>query len=686
MSELPVSWVAPGQFAYVGEIDLSGAMVYVGTGSDTVRIEVPIGPSRDPSLIDPTLPIHRATSYPGLESYYLQSYRALSPEDRGAYLEWLAGGREAPDALRSFIRLFMAGLERRLFVDILADPTLRWEIPFIRSVLVALQETYRTRMYQGFTDRLLEMIDHMEVRPATVDLTPPPLIGSAWDTPLDLKIGLGSFTAQRMPIPAGWAVCWAWFRPDVPLRTSALRCTEEFAELFKILYRAQYGEGIILRQGKKKLSIPYAPANTTIGQVNLDLGDIPDVFLRPGAGVQLRELANKTSLRLDSYSRWLARNPDDAGTLASLAYLPPELVNESRPAVSELRKWVDERMGDRELMIVPASDLVSFWSVTPIPKLTRRETIAFAGILGRFGIGMEPDPRFGRATLDPSGSAVLFRSDDPISEAPPPGYLAARLAAHLAVAVLDVDAPLTAEIMARLIAHLKTATALGADDARRLHAHLLIQLDRGVTLTGLRSQADQLDADARRHAGDIVISVAARECMVAPPTVVVVTKIFCLLGLDRDLVPSQLYAAMTSSPPIAATTTKRRPAKSTHVVLDREMIRARQTESESVSSLLGIIFADDAGETTARSLLPDTGTVEAVGTLDGPHVSVLQALASRESWSAGDFVALAARNHLLPEATIDVLNEAAFDLTGDPLIEGDDPLIINPDILQELLS
>ncbi|MGI8404557.1 MAG: hypothetical protein ACR2OE_07295 [Thermomicrobiales bacterium] len=78
MSELPVSWVAPGQFAYVGEIDLSGAMVYVGTGSDTVRIEVPIGPSRDPSLIDPTLPIHRATSYPGLESYYLQSYRALS--------------------------------------------------------------------------------------------------------------------------------------------------------------------------------------------------------------------------------------------------------------------------------------------------------------------------------------------------------------------------------------------------------------------------------------------------------------------------------------------------------------------------------------------------------------------------------------------------------------------------------
>ncbi len=686
MNGAPAIWVAPGEPFLLGEFDLSGAMVYVGSGRGIGddRLSPSRGPLAEPSLIDPTLPIHRVTNRPGLESYYLQPYRALSPEDRAAYLEWLAGGRDAPDALRSFIRLFMAGLERRLLIDILADPSLRWEIPFIRFALAELQKTYRTRMYQGFADGLLEMIDHMEVRPATADLAPPPLIGSARDTPIDLKIGLGSFTAQRLPVPAEWAVCWAWFRPDVPLRTSALRCAEEFAELFIILYRAKYGEGITLRQGKKKLSIPYAPINTTIGPVNLDLGDIPDVFLRQGAGVQLRELANKTSLPLDSYSRWLARNPDDAGTLASLAYLPPELVNESRPAVSELRKWMDERMGDQNLMTVPASDLVSLRSVTPVPKLTRREVVAFAGILGRFGIGMEPDPRFGRAMLDPAGLAVLFRSKKPIPEVPPAGYFAAKLAAHLSAAVLGVEAPLTGEVIAGLISHLKAATTLNAADASRLHAYLLIQLDHEIKITGLKSQVDQLDADALRRVGDIVISVAGRECAVNPPIVAVVTKIFRLLGLDRDLVPSQLYAAMTSSPTTAPGSRKR--AKHKHVVLDREMIRMRQSESDSVSSLLGTIFADDAGETNGRSLPADTGTVEAIGTLDGPHVSVLRALASRESWSLGDFAALAGRNHLLPAAVIDVLNEAAFDLTGDPLIEGDDPLIINPDILQELLS
>lgn len=343
-------------------------------------------------------------------------------------------------------------------------------------------------------------------------------------------------------------------------------------------------------------------------------------------------------------------------------------------------------MGDRKLMMLPASDLVSLWSVTPVPKLTRREATTFAGILGRFGIGMEPDPRFGRASLDPAGSVVLFRSDDPIPETPPPAYLAGKLAAHLSAAVLNVDTPLSEEVIDRLIAHLKTMTTLGAADITRLHAYLLLQLDRDIKLTGLKSQIDQLDADTRRQVGDVVISVAARECMVAPPIVAVVMKIFRLLGLDRILVPSQFYAAMTSSPTSTAANTTRRPAKSAHIVLDHDVIRVRQSESESVSSLLGDIFADTTDAPTAPSLPLDLEYVEAIGTLDRPYVSVLHALASRGPWSAGDFAALAARNHLLPEAAIDVLNEAAFDLTGDPLIEGDDPLIINPDVLQELLS
>lgn len=250
MSDPPISWIAPGQSARVEDFDLSGAMVYMRSGGSG-QPSSSHGPLAEPSLIDPTLPIHRTKSHSGLESYYLQAYRAFSPEDRADYLEWLAGGRRAPDARRSFIRLFMVGLERRLFVDIVTDPARTWEIPFIRSSVVALKETYRTRMYEGFADSLLEMVDHMEMRPVTVELPPPPLIGTFWDTPVDLKVGLGSFTAQRIPIPAGWAVAWSWFRPDVPLRTSAYRCTEEFAELFKIVYRAKYGDGITLRQGRR---------------------------------------------------------------------------------------------------------------------------------------------------------------------------------------------------------------------------------------------------------------------------------------------------------------------------------------------------------------------------------------------------------------------------------------------------
>jgi hypothetical protein len=35
---------------------------------------------------------------------------------------------------------------------------------------------------------------------------------------------------------------------------------------------------------------------------------------------------------------------------------------------------------------------------------------------------------------------------------------------------------------------------------------------------------------------------------------------------------------------------------------------------------------------------------------------------------------------LMPDGAIDTLNEAALDIVGDPLISGDDPLLIDTDV------
>jgi hypothetical protein len=54
-------------------------------------------------------------------------------------------------------------------------------------------------------------------------------------------------------------------------------------------------------------------------------------------------------------------------------------------------------------------------------------------------------------------------------------------------------------------------------------------------------------------------------------------------------------------------------------------------------------------------------------------------------WSHDDFVDLTSQLGLLPAAAIETLNEAALEKCGEPVLDGDDVLEINPAALKELL-
>ena len=127
-------------------------------------------------------------------------------------------------------------------------------------------------------------------------------------------------------------------------------------------------------------------------------------------------------------------------------------------------------------------------------------------------------------------------------------------------------------------------------------------------------------------------------------------------------------------------------------VLDR-----RITETEGVTALLaGIFTADDdpAHDTTApddpdhAAGRPGTGAPDpgAVPGLDAAHGSILTAVSARSTWSGTEFAALAAERGVLPVGALDVINEAAITLTGQPAIEGDDSLSIDDAVVREMLG
>jgi hypothetical protein len=114
--------------------------------------------------------------------------------------------------------------------------------------------------------------------------------------------------------------------------------------------------------------------------------------------------------------------------------------------------------------------------------------------------------------------------------------------------------------------------------------------------------------------------------------------------------------------------------------MDQEAIRAKLAESARSAALLGQIFAADDGDDS-----PAHAERVSPGPLSGGHAELLRNLATRPRWSYAEFAVLASRMGLLPAGAIEALNDASIEMYGEPVLEGDDVITMNPDALKELL-
>jgi hypothetical protein len=111
--------------------------------------------------------------------------------------------------------------------------------------------------------------------------------------------------------------------------------------------------------------------------------------------------------------------------------------------------------------------------------------------------------------------------------------------------------------------------------------------------------------------------------------------------------------------------------------LNLELIQAKQLESAEATQLLQSVFLEEPISA------PSAGT--SLG-LDSAHAAFLQTLRQQTVWSREDLVCVAQQLDLLLDGALELINEAAFDRCDEALTEGEDPLEVNPDVLQELLS
>ena len=125
--------------------------------------------------------------------------------------------------------------------------------------------------------------------------------------------------------------------------------------------------------------------------------------------------------------------------------------------------------------------------------------------------------------------------------------------------------------------------------------------------------------------------------------------------------------------------------------LDAAKIAALRKDTERVSALLGSIFAEEPVIEELASAEPDVhevsdGVQARILGLDEAHTAFARMMLSRPQWTRAELQDLATDLKLMLDGAVERVNEASFDVHDMPFTEGDDPVEVNPEVLEMIAA
>lgn len=684
-----VCWVPAGNSVTVAGVTIKGGMLYVGKGLASVA-----GHEIEPALINPALPVRMPSGSIDKMDYW-PSYSNIPEIARGGYLQWLADGRKDPNVQIGFVFLFFYGLERRVLHDFRQDKeTVNRELPAILAEVRRLLSVYgdNSSSFYGYANSFLDIIVTVGARDRIYRLPAPPT-GKYKALTLRHKVALGQVAVDGMALPAEWAYSWLTNDERVFLRTPAKRCPEEFKKLFLAYYAEKFDDGMKLTANKTRLKTLYRPANASFGYGHVELGDanLPDVTVLEGPLNKLRDIAERATEQLGSYSRFLGRSPEKKGSLDALLFLPPQLW--SKDTVQSLKSWLSEVGADRSVVSSVFGKLTKH--LPRIDEFTKDRASALTSALEEMGVGMEPDVRWGGAVPTEDTNIILFPiAPDERGAKPSAPYKVATLALHLAAAVSASDGKVSKIEKEHLEEQLERWLHLGKPERSRLRAHLAWLLLSPPTLTALKKRVSMLNEEQKHGIAAFLINVSQVEGGVSANEIKVLTKVYRLFGLDEQALFSHVHATATEPVTIKSARTgmpgfgvppKPETKQDAGLVLDHNRIAALTADTQRVSAMLGAIFAEE--ETAVDADIPDNKAepegYSIVG-LDTGHSELVRLLVSRDNWVRTELEDLAADRGIMLDGALEQINEAFLDKYNEPLLEGEDAVQVNKNITREL--
>lgn len=677
-------WVPAGETVVIAGVRIDGGMIYVGRrgAADTWR--------RENCLIDPTLPVSGADfDHRGETLGYWCAYGEIRPPARAAYLAWLAGGRERSDVGIGYVFLFFYGLERRLFIDLALDE-LEVIVAEVRRLLTIYGENYSL---SGYAHRLLEaaeLLTESEVRrPAITTDT-----RNGFEIPLAVRRYLGTRLAAKTPFDAEDALLWLVSLPDTYLRTPATRCLDELRELWRVRYDERYPSGISPRSPKRRIRGVYRAASSRF-EVNISVGDLPDISAVQGPIAGLRDLLTSCTDELDAYSRLIGRKPEARGTLEAAVCLPSELA-ESRFAIGmqQVRRVVDELFGEERITAVDLRRLCEIVGIELLePKVVAATHRHLGSILDRLDIAFEPDRRYGSGSLAIDGEAVIFRAEGGGAIDPDrPDYSAARTMVEIAALAATSDGVVAPAEFDSISKDLAAMDGLSAADRTRLLAHAFYLLRTPPKQQAALNRLSQLSLLERSRVVSSAVSAVLADGHVRPDEVRFLERLHKAVGLPKEDVYATLHrgSVVIDEPVIVATESWSRgapiPSESMEAIaIDDSRLARIRSETAEVSKLLAGIFAeDDTTGAPPKQRGPSATVPTQFAGLDSAHANLLEKVLGAGSLDRSSFDQHARDLRLLPDGALETINEWAFEVFDEPILEGEEAVVAAEHLREQL--
>lgn len=676
------AWVAPGQSRTVQGRVLNG-MVYVGTPPRQRRYGYE---EKSRAFIDPSLPVSkRGDDRTGAQLPYWPGYSDIPPICRATYLDWLANGASDASYNAGYMFLYFYGLERRFFLDEPAAEEKRFILAEVRRLADLYSESHSARRY------LSEFISVAEAATTPFDEIEPIYENPGWDLPFSIKLAVGARLERGETLGAEWVLSWFLCHPEKALRTPARRCRNEFIALFKKHFAARFPNGLKVNRPRRTLDTAYEAASREFSASvtpTVDGKPVPDIAsLRKPVEIA-QEIADEAMSDLEKFSRYLGRHPDGRGSVEAHALLPLALRDQfPSKEFDALKSWAEAVVSGGGL--VPICDVLERLEGERPSKIGKRQLTGAADALARLGFGLAPDPRFGLRSPRENEPVVLFELGGPVEQLEDVSsrFRASLIEIALGSFVAHADGNFLEAERKSLGAHIEAVDGVSDHERRRLRANLAWFLSVPPDMPLLRRRLKEVGESQQAALRAALISASHADGVVQPEEVTEIEKVYRALGLDPDLVYSDLHAGAVNDAPVSVRSAQ--PGSRGEAIpeeekpkatLDGSRIKRIRADTDRVSAVLAEIFteADDEPSDENSAL-----TVKLSG-LDDKHTALVRDILQRPHWSEDDFVSLTKKHGLLAAGALETINEWSFGAFDEALLDEYDGYDVSQDVADAL--